>query len=62
MKLEFMMEYTADLKLPIRTAGDGPFRTRGLAVVTGGSFEGPRLKGGVGMPRRSQEELNVCHT
>ncbi len=45
MKLEFLMEYTADLQLPIRNTGAGPFGTRGLAVVTGGSFEGPRLKG-----------------
>ena len=45
MKLEFLMEISADLQLPFRNAGDGPFGTRGLAVVTGGSFEGPRLKG-----------------
>ncbi len=45
MKLEFLMEYTADRQRPTRTTGTGPFGTRGLAVVTGGSFEGPRLKG-----------------
>ena len=45
MKLEFLMEYSADLQLPVRRADDGPFGTRGLAVITGGSFEGPRLKG-----------------
>ncbi len=45
MKLEFLMEYSADLQLPVRRADDGPFGTRGLAVVTGGSFEGPKLKG-----------------
>ncbi len=45
MKLEFLMEYTANLNLPPRDTGAGPFGTRGLAVVTGGSFEGPRLKG-----------------
>ena len=45
MKLEFLMEYTADLRRPIRNAGDGPFGTRGIAAITGGSFEGPRLKG-----------------
>ena len=45
MKLEFLMEYTADLQQPPRNTGAGPFGTRGLAVVTGGSFEGPRLKG-----------------
>jgi hypothetical protein len=45
MKLEFLMEYAADLQRPTRNTGAGPFGTRGLAVVTGGSFEGPRLKG-----------------
>ena len=45
MKLEFLMEYTGYVQQPMRNAGDGPFGTRGLAVVTGGSFEGPRLKG-----------------
>ena len=45
MKLEFLMEYTAGLERPVQTAGEGPFGTRGLAVVTGGSFEGPRLRG-----------------
>ncbi len=47
MKLEFLMEYNADLQRPLRFAGDGPFGNRGLAVVTGGAFEGPRLKGTV---------------
>jgi len=47
MKLEFLMEYTADIQRPTRNTGAGPFGTRGLAVVTGGSFEGPRLKGTV---------------
>ena len=36
MKLEFLMEYTADLQPPSRNTGGGPFGTRGLAVVTGG--------------------------
>ena len=45
MKLEFLMEYDAVVQRPVRYAGDGPFGTRALAVVTGGSFEGPRLKG-----------------
>lgn len=45
MKLEFLVEYTADLQQPVRNTGVGPFGTRGLAVVTGGSFGGPRLKG-----------------
>jgi hypothetical protein len=46
MKLEFLMEYTADLQRPTRYTGAGPFGTRGIAVTTtGGRFEGPRLKG-----------------
>ena len=47
MKLEFLMEITGTLNLPPRDTGAGPLGTRGLAVVTGGSFEGPRLKGTV---------------
>ena len=47
MKLEFLMEYTANVQLPVRNTGAGPFGTRGLVVVIGGSFEGPRLKGTV---------------
>ena len=45
MKLEFLVEFTADLQQPTRNTGDSPFGTRGLAIVTGGSFEGKRLKG-----------------
>ena len=45
MKLEFLMEINADVQQPMRNAGDGPLGTRVLAVVTGGSFEGSRLKG-----------------
>src|SRR5262245_61159988 len=45
MRLEYPMEYSADLQLPPRNTGGGPFGTRGLAVVIGGSFAGPRLKG-----------------
>ena len=45
MKLEFLVEFTADLQQPTRNTGDSPFGTRGLAVVTGGRFEGKRLKG-----------------
>jgi hypothetical protein len=45
MKLEYLMEYTADVQLPVRNAGSGPFGVRGLAVVSGGAFAGPRLKG-----------------
>ena len=47
MKLEFLMEITAELQRPVRNAGDGPYGTRYLFLVTGGSFEGPRLKGKV---------------
>ncbi len=45
MKLEFLMEFSADLQLPRRNTGTGPFGIRGLSVVTGGRFEGPRLQG-----------------
>ncbi len=45
MKLEFLMEFTADVQRPSRNTGAGPFGTRGLAVLAGGSFEGSRLKG-----------------
>jgi hypothetical protein len=45
MKLEFLVEFNADLQQPTRNTGDSPFGTRGLAVVTGGGFEGQRLKG-----------------
>lgn len=45
MKPEYLMEYTVNLQQPVRNTGAGPFGARGLAVVTGGTFEGPRLKG-----------------
>lgn len=44
MQLEFLMEYHADLAPP-QAIGTGPFGTRSIHEVTGGSFEGPQLKG-----------------
>lgn len=45
MKLEFLMEYTATLRQPFEEVGPGPWGTRRIVSVTGGTFEGPRLKG-----------------
>jgi hypothetical protein len=47
VKLDFLMEYSVDLKQPIPTTGVGPFGLRGLATVTSGTFEGPKLKGSI---------------
>lgn len=44
MKTEYLMTYHATLK-PGVVAGPGPLGTRTFAEVTGGTFEGPRLKG-----------------
>jgi hypothetical protein len=44
MKLEFLCSYHADLKAPV-VIGAGPFGVRQIFDVTGGSFEGPRLRG-----------------
>jgi hypothetical protein len=44
MKLEFLMEYHADLK-PGITIGAGPAGSRRIVDVTGGTVEGPKLKG-----------------
>ncbi len=46
MKLEPLMSYHATLK-PAQPIGSGPYGNRQIAEVTGGSFEGPRLKGQV---------------
>jgi len=46
MRLEHLMDVHADLKDPV-VVGDGPFGTRQIFDVTGGHFEGPRLKGTV---------------
>jgi hypothetical protein len=43
-KLEYLMTYRADLKTPIEI-GAVPSGSRQIFDVTGGSFEGPRLKG-----------------
>jgi hypothetical protein len=44
MKLEPLMTYRADLKPPVEI-GSGPFGTRSIFEVIGGTFEGPRLRG-----------------
>ena len=44
MKLEYLMTYRADLKPPV-DVGTGPFGARRIFDVTGGSAEGPRLRG-----------------
>jgi hypothetical protein len=44
MKLEYLMTYRADLKPPVEI-GAGPFGTRSIFDVVGGTAEGPRLKG-----------------
>lgn len=44
MKLEHIMTYHADLKPP-QEVGPGPIGTRRIFDVTGGTFEGPKLRG-----------------
>ena len=44
MKLEYLMTYKADLKPP-QGVGAAHFGTRAIFDVTGGTFEGPKLKG-----------------
>lgn len=44
MKLDYLMTYHATLK-PGVPVGPGPYGTRAFGEVTGGAFEGPRLKG-----------------
>jgi len=46
MKLEYIMNYRADLKSPMQI-GAAQFGTRVIVDVTGGTFEGPGLKGKV---------------
>ncbi len=46
MKLEPLMTYRADLKEPVEV-GDGPFGSRRIFDVIGGTFEGPRLRGSI---------------
>jgi hypothetical protein len=43
-RLEHLMTYRADLKPPVQVGGV-PSGTRQIFDVTGGSFEGPRMKG-----------------
>ena len=43
-KLEYLMTYRADLKPPV-DVGAGPAGARQIFDVTGGSFEGPTLRG-----------------
>ena len=44
MKLEHLMTYQATLKPPV-DIGPGPSGTRRIFDVTGGAFDGPRLRG-----------------
>lgn len=44
MKLEPLMTYHAELKAPVQV-GTGPFGSRSIFEVTGGWFEGARLRG-----------------
>ena len=44
MKLEALLSYRATLK-PVVPVGPGPFGNRAIFDVTGGTFEGPRLRG-----------------
>jgi hypothetical protein len=44
VKLEPLMEYYANLELPL-AVGEGSFGNRMIVEVKGGEFEGPRLKG-----------------
>ncbi|MDK1023656.1 MAG: DUF3237 domain-containing protein [Gammaproteobacteria bacterium] len=44
MQLEYLMTYHADLKTP-QAIGKTQFGTRAIYDVTGGTFEGPKLKG-----------------
>lgn len=46
MKLEYLMTYKADLKPP-QSVGKAQFGSRIIYDVTGGTFEGPKLKGKV---------------
>ncbi len=45
MKLEFLMEYNATLRHPAEMVGEGPNGQRIIVSVTGGEFEGPKLRG-----------------
>lgn len=45
MKLDYLMEYHATLRMPPEAVGRVPGGERVIVTVTGGAFEGPRLKG-----------------
>lgn len=47
LKSEFLFELTATLNTDRHQIGDGGRGTRGIIEVTGGSFEGPHLRGEV---------------
>ena len=44
MKLDYLMTYRAELKPPVNV-GQGPLGVRQIYDVTGGTFEGPKLRG-----------------
>ncbi len=44
MRLEPLMTYHADLRSPV-AVGTGPYGNRLIVEVSGGAFEGPRLRG-----------------
>ena len=46
MKLEHLLEFSTGFKDPV-SVGGGPLGERIIADLTGGSFEGPKLKGKV---------------
>ena len=45
MKLEFLFEFNAVVDQATMDVGEGPFGTRIIYNVSGGKFEGPKLKG-----------------
>jgi hypothetical protein len=47
VETEFLLEMTATLSSEPVAVGDAGRGTRSIAIVTGGSFEGPHLKGDV---------------
>jgi hypothetical protein len=50
MKLEPLMEMTAELRRPADEVGAGPLGQRSIAEVVGGRFHGPRLRGTLATP------------
>ena len=50
MKLEYLMEYAITLEYPPDDTPEGPYGNRRVFTFTGGSFEGPRLKGKIVPP------------